>query len=87
MMGDENPTKSTNIQEAEFLSSVIEMELEHRGNDLAGTKAVLMALGCTSQKAEATLGSYLCRRLESKTAAEPEPQGNQAPLADRLRKS
>ncbi len=60
-MEDENP--SNTIEEADFLSSVIEIEMEHWGNDLAGTKAVLITLGCTAQKAEAALGSYLCRDL------------------------
>jgi hypothetical protein len=46
---------------------------------LPGTKAVLMALGCTAQKAEAALGSYLCQRSESRVAAE-RPQT--ASLAD-----
>jgi hypothetical protein len=48
MMKDENLTN--NIEETDFLSSVIEIEMEHWENDLAGTKAVLMALGCTAQK-------------------------------------
>jgi len=60
MTEDENPSIN---EEADFLSSVIEIEMEHWGNDLAGTKAVLITLGCTAQKAEAALGSYLCRDL------------------------
>jgi hypothetical protein len=64
MMEGENP--SNNIEEAGFWASVIEIEMDHWGNDIAGTKAVLMALGCTGQKAEAALGSYLCPRSESR---------------------
>src|SRR5260370_3951141 len=64
----ENPTN--NIEETDFLSAIIEIEMDHWGNDIAGTKAVLMALGCTAQKAEAALGSYLCPRSESTVAAE-----------------
>jgi hypothetical protein len=52
------------------LSSVIEIEMDHWGNDIAGTKTVLIALGCTARKAEAALGSYLCPRSESRVAAE-----------------
>jgi hypothetical protein len=68
MTEDENP--SNTIEEADFLSSVIRIEMEHWGNDIAGTKAVLMVLGCTAQKAEAALGLYLCQRSESRVAAE-----------------
>jgi hypothetical protein len=64
MMEDKSP--ANNFEETDFLSSVIEIEMEHWENDLAGTKAVLMALGCTAQKAEAALGSYLCPRSESR---------------------
>jgi len=67
MTEDENPSIN---EEADFLSSVIEIERDHWGNDIAGTKAVLMVLGCTAQKAEAALGSYLCQRSESRVAAE-----------------
>ena len=68
MTEDENP--SINNEEADFLSSVIEIEMDHWGNDIAGTKTVLMALACTARKAEAALGSYLCPRSESRVAAE-----------------
>jgi hypothetical protein len=44
--------------------------MEYWGNDLAGTKAVLITRGCTAEKAEAALGSYLCQRSESRVAAE-----------------
>ena len=57
-MEDENP--ANNVEETDFLSSVIKIEMEHWGNHIAGTKAVLMSLGCLAQKAEAALGSYLC---------------------------
>jgi hypothetical protein len=63
-MEDENLT--SNIEEADFLSSVVEVEMEHWENDLAGTRAVLMALSCTAQKAEAALASYLCQSSESR---------------------
>jgi hypothetical protein len=52
-MEDEN--RSNTIEEEDFLSSVIAIEMEHWGSDIAGTKAVLMALGCTAQRAEAAL--------------------------------
>ncbi len=58
-MEHENPS-ITKKEEADFWSSVIRIEIEHWGNDLVGIKAVLMVLGCTAQKAEAALGSYLC---------------------------
>jgi hypothetical protein len=51
-------------QDSAFLSSVIERELEHRGNDILGARSVLIDLGCSIQQAEAALGSYLCRRSE-----------------------
>jgi len=66
MTEDENPTNT--FEDADFLSSVIKIEVEHWGNDIAGTKAVLITLGCTAQKAEAALGSYLCQRSESRVA-------------------
>jgi len=69
-MEDEN--RSNAIEEADFLSCVIEIEMDHWGNDIAGTKAVLMALGCTDEKAEATLESYLCQRSESRVSSERE---------------
>jgi hypothetical protein len=68
MTEDENPTNT--FENADFLSSVIEIEMEHWGNGIAGTKAVLITLGCTAQKAEAALGSYLCQRSESRVATE-----------------
>jgi hypothetical protein len=68
MMEDEN--RSNTIEEEDFLSAIIEIEMDHWGNDIAGTKAVLMALGCTAQKAEAALGSFLCQRCDSRVAAE-----------------
>jgi hypothetical protein len=64
MMEDEN--RSNTIEEEDFLSAIIEIEMDHWGNDIAGTKAVLITLGCTAQKAEAALGSYLCPRSESR---------------------
>jgi len=67
MTEDAKPTNT--LEDAEFLFSVIEIELEHWGNDIAGTKAVLMALGCADQKAEAVLGSYLCRRFDPRHVA------------------
>ena len=68
MTEDENPTNT--IEEADFWTSVTKIEMEHWGNDIAGTKAVLITLGCTAQKAEAALGSYLCQRSESRIATE-----------------
>jgi hypothetical protein len=68
MMEDEN--RSNTIEEEDFLSAIIEIEMDHWGNDIAGTKAVLITLGCTAQKAEAALGSYLCPRSEFQVATE-----------------
>ena len=66
-MGGE-PLENENTHElnkdSSFWSSVIELELESRGNDILGTRSVLMDLGCSVQQAEAALGSYLCRRSE-----------------------
>ena len=65
-------SKSSNlIRDSGFLSSVIEIEMECCGNDIPGTKEVLLKLGCTSAQAEAAIGSFLCRRLSGREI----PQG------------
>ena len=51
-----------------FLSSVVEIEMECWQNDIPGTKSVLLKLGCTSDRAEAAIGSYLCRLFCRKEA-------------------
>jgi hypothetical protein len=56
MTEDENP--SNTIEEADFLSSVIEIEMDHCGNDIAGTKAVLM--GSSSYPACGNSGFLSC---------------------------
>ncbi len=57
-------SKSNNlIRDSGFLSSVVEIEMDCWENVIAGTKDVLLKLGCTSAQAEAAIGSYLCRRL------------------------
>ena len=63
-------------KESSFWSSVIELELESRGNDNLGTRSVLMDLGCSVQQAEAALGSYLCRRSELQREAVALEDGN-----------
>ena len=82
MTEDENP--SINNEEADFLSSVIEIEMDHWGNDIAGTKAVLMVLSCTAQKAEAALGSYLCQQSESRVATERQRSGQPSRMSSHM---
>lgn len=54
------------IRHSGFLSSIVEIEMECWQNDILGTKEVLLKLGCTSDQAEAAIGSYLCRRGSGK---------------------
>ena len=64
MTADPNSNAFTN--DRGFLSSIAEIEMECWQNDIAGTKEVLLKLGCTSDQAEAAIGSYLCRRFSRK---------------------
>ena len=67
MTGGESPSNA--IGEADFWSSVIKIEMEHWGNDIVGIKAVLMALSCTAQKAEAAGSSPVVPAIHSHAAA------------------
>ena len=56
------------VDDVGFLFSVVEIEMEHWGNDIIGTRTVLIKLGCSAEQAEAAIGSYLCRRSDRKAA-------------------
>jgi hypothetical protein len=55
------------VDDVGFLFSVVEIEME-QGNDIIGTRTVLMTLGCSAQQAEGAIGSYLCRRSDRERA-------------------
>jgi len=61
-----NENSNCSVRDVDFWSSVIEIEVEYWENDVLGTKAVLMKLGCTAQQAEAAFESFSSRRSENK---------------------
>ena len=72
MTADEN--SSNLLHDSGFLSSVVEIEMECWQNDIPGTREVLVKLGCTSARAEAAIGSYLCKRFSNReTQQQPDP--------------